>query len=100
MAFFQSWFQTHLVRGQGYSEGALVLSSLPYVVGAGANLVGGVTSDWLVRRLGLRAGRRTIAIAGLGMAAVFLIATILTTNKTLVLVFLSLVYGGLVFQQP
>jgi predicted MFS family arabinose efflux permease len=53
-----------------------------------------------VRRLGLRTGRRIVGVAGLGAAAVFLTATILTTNNTLVLIFLSLVYGGLTFQQP
>jgi ACS family glucarate transporter-like MFS transporter len=100
LSFFQSWFQTYLVRGRGYSEGHLLLSSLPYVVGAGGNFAGGVTSDWLVRRLGLKAGRRIVGVVGLGVAAVFLTATILTTNNTLVLVFLSLVYGGLTLQQP
>jgi hypothetical protein len=39
-------------------------------------------------------------VAGLGTAALFLIATILTSQKTLVLVFLSLLYCGLTFQQP
>ena len=29
IAFFQSWLQTYLVRGRGYTEAALVLSSLP-----------------------------------------------------------------------
>lgn len=29
LSFFQSWFQTYLVKGRGYSEGRLVLSSLP-----------------------------------------------------------------------
>jgi ACS family glucarate transporter-like MFS transporter len=56
------------------------------------------TSDWLVRRLGLKAGRRdswsrrTRSSRRLPDRA-----TILTT---LVLVFLSLVYGGLTLQQP
>jgi len=100
LSFFQSWFQTYLVRGRGYREVDLLLSSLPYLVGAGGNFAGGVTSDWLVRRLGLRAGRRIVGVAGLGVAAVSLTATILTTNNTLVLIFLSLVYGGLTFQQP
>jgi MFS family permease len=100
LSFFQSWFQTYLVKGRGYSEGDLLLSSLPYMVGAGGNFAGGVASDWLVRRLGLKTGRRMVGVAGLGAAAVFLTATILTTNNTRVLIFLSLVYGGLTFQQP
>jgi len=31
IAFFQSWLQTYLVKGRGYTEAALLLSSLPYV---------------------------------------------------------------------
>ena len=100
LSFFQSWFQTFLVKGRGYSEGELLLSSLPYAVGAAGNFAGGFSSDWLVRRLGLKIGRRMVGAAGLCTAAIFLTATILTTNNTLVLIFLSLVYGGLTFQQP
>ncbi len=44
-------------------------------------------------------GRQMIGVAGLGAAAIFLTATILTTNDTLVLIFLSLVFGGVTFQQ-
>jgi MFS transporter, ACS family, glucarate transporter len=37
LGFFQAWLQTYLVKGRGYTEAALVLSSLPYLVGACAN---------------------------------------------------------------
>lgn len=100
LTFFQSWFQTYLVKGRGFREVALTLSALPYLVGAGGNLLGGFTSDWLSHRFGLKAGRRVVGVVGLGVAALSLVATILTQNNTLVLVFLSLVYGGLTFQQP
>jgi MFS family permease len=99
LTFFQSWFQTFLVKGRGFSEVSLMLSTLPYLVGAGGNLLGGFTSDWLSRRFGLKNGRRAVGVIGLGVAAGGLLATILTVNNTLTLVFLSLVYGGLTFQQ-
>jgi len=98
--FFQSWFQTYLVKGRGFSEGDLLLSALPYLVGACANLLGGVVSDWLVRLFGLNVGRRIVGVAGLGIAAVCVTATLLTDNNHLTLVFLSLAYGGMTFQQP
>ena len=100
LAFFQSWFQTYLVRGRGFAEVDLLLSSLPYLVGAGGNLLGGFASDWLVRRFDLKSGRRLVGAVGLGVAGLALVATILTANNTHALVFLSLVYGGLTFQQP
>ena len=100
IAFFQSWLQTYLVRGHGYTEAALVLSSLPYVVGALANGFGGVASDWLVERLGLTNGRRTLGVFGLTFAAVFMAATIFTTSGIWALTFLSLAYAGVLVQQP
>ena len=100
LAFFQSWLQTYLVKGRGYTEAALVLSSLPYLVGACANGLGGLTSDWLVRKYGLKTGRRALGAAGLGFAAVFMTATIMTTSGAWALVFLSLAYAGVLAQQP
>ena len=42
LAFYQAWLQTYLVRGHGYTEAALVLSSFPYIVGGVANGCGGL----------------------------------------------------------
>ena len=97
--FFQTWFHTFLVRGRGFSEGSLVLSALPYVVAACANLTGGAASDALVRRLGLKWGRRSLGIAGLGSACLFTIAAMVTRQQLLTVILLSLVYGGITFQQ-
>lgn len=98
--FFQSWFHTFLVKGRGFGEGDLWLSSLPYFLGAGANCLGGFASDGLVARFGLKAGRRTIGLAGLGTAAVCIAATVVSTSGTWALIFLSLAYAGMTLQQP
>jgi len=100
LTFFQSWFQTFLVKGRGFREVDLMISTLPYLVGAAANLLGGFASDMLSRRLGLKLGRRLVGVIGLGVATCALLGTILTTSNTLTLVFLSFVYGGMTFQQP
>jgi MFS family permease len=100
LAFFQSWLQTYLVKGRGYTEAALMLSSLPYIVGACANGFGGVLSDLLVRRFGLRRGRRTLGACGLTCAALFMTAANLTSSGSWALVFLSLAYAGILVQQP
>ena len=36
--FFLSWLQTYLVRGRGFSEKDLLLSTFPFILGALANL--------------------------------------------------------------
>ena len=100
LSFFQSWLQTYLDRGRGYTEAALVLSSLPCVVGAVANGCGGLLSDALVRRRGLPAGRRTVGVLGLSCAALFMFATIVASSNLWALVILSLSYAGIMLQQP
>jgi MFS family permease len=98
--FFLSWFHTYLAKARGFSETDLLLSTLPFLVGACANVLGGLASTALVARIGLLWGRRTIGLIGLGSAAIFTIAAPLTHERILSLVFLSLIYGGITFQQP
>jgi len=98
--FFQSWFHTYLIKARGFSENALLLSSLPYFVAAAANCAGGFTSHVLVGRFGLKWGRRSLGVIGLGIAAPCAIAVMFTHQWLAVLILLSLVYGGITFQQP
>ena len=98
--FYQAWLQTYLVRGRGFTEAALVLSSLTYAVGAASNVLGGMIGDWMVKRHGLRNGRRWIGVVGLSSAALFFTAAIYAPGGHRALVFLSLAYGGILFQQP
>jgi MFS family permease len=98
--FFQSWLQTYLVKARGFTSAALVFSTLPYIVGACANITGGIASDMLARKLGLKAGRRVVGVLGLGTAAVFMAASFGTTSGIWSLILLSGVYAGLLFQQP
>ena len=97
--FFQTWFHTFLVRGRGFSEATLLLSALPFVVAACANLGGGAASDALVRRLGAKRGRRLIGATALTLASVFTVAAMLTQHQVLTVVFLALTYGAITFQQ-
>jgi ACS family glucarate transporter-like MFS transporter len=97
--FFQTWFHTFLVKGRGFSEESLFLSALPYIVAVATNLTGGAASDALVRRLGLKRGRRTLGAAALASAGVFTIAAMVTPQKMLTLILLALVYGAITFQQ-
>ena len=97
--FFQTWFHTFLVRGRGFTEGSLMLSALPYVVAVCANLAGGAASDVMVRRLGVKWGRRSLGIAGLGSAGLFTLAAMVTQHQLLTVILLALVYGSITFQQ-
>ena len=98
--FFLSWLHTYLVKGRGYSEDALLLSTLPFVLGALANCAGGFASDALVGRLGLKWGRRSIGIFGLTCAAGFTVAAMLTQAKIPALILLALSYAASDFMLP
>lgn len=100
MSFFQSWLGTYLVKARGFTETGLLFASLPFIVGALANIVGGFTGDSLVRKLGLRRGRRAMVLAGYGGAAVFLALATQLDEKFAALAALSLAYGGITLGQP
>jgi ACS family glucarate transporter-like MFS transporter len=98
--FFQSWFHTYLVRARGYSENDLLLSSLPFFVAAFANCAGGVVSNALVKKVGLKWGRCSIGAVGLGIAGLCTVAVLFTRSQLGAMILLSLIYAGITFQQP
>jgi MFS transporter, ACS family, glucarate transporter len=97
--FFQTWLHTFLVKGRGFSEETLLLSALPYAVAAFANLAGGAASDALARRLGRKNGRRIAGAVPLAAAAAFTIAAMVTRQPILTVLFLTVVYGAMAFEQ-
>ncbi len=97
--FFQTWFHTFLVKGRGFSEAGLLLSSLPYAVAVFANLTGGAASDVLVRRMGPKRGRRALGAAALTVAGAFTLAAMVSRQQILTVILLALVYGAITFQQ-
>jgi predicted MFS family arabinose efflux permease len=100
MSFYQTWLHTYLVKGHAFDERALSLSALPYLSGAVANVLGGLTCDWLVLRVGLKWSRRGTGMAGLLLAAISLTFTIFSASHLAAIVCLSLAYAGITFQQP
>ena len=99
--FFLSWYPTFLVRGRGFSDTELLSYSwLPFVLGAAANGLGGLVSDRIVTKVGLRWGRRLVGLSGLGISTAFILATVLTTDKVTTVVFLAIGFAGSDFMLP
>jgi ACS family glucarate transporter-like MFS transporter len=71
---FFSWFYIYLatVRGMDLKASAMY-AMLPFIAMAVGSTAGGVLSDRITQRWGLRAGRCSMAFAGLAVAAVFII---------------------------
>ena len=79
--FFLTWLPTYLMRARGFDlQHAGWLSSLPLIGIATGVLCGGLVSDALVRRLGLKIGRRLPGIVGLPLAAITMVAAVYTPN--------------------
>jgi MFS family permease len=97
--FFLTWFHTFLVKGRGFTEAGLLVSVMPFALAACANLAGGVISDALVRRLGLKKGRRILGVGALAAAGVFTMAAMFARQPAPRIVFLTLVYGSIALQQ-
>lgn len=64
------------------------------------NLTGGVLSDFLVRRHGLRNGRRWVGTAGLGVSSCLFLAAALFRGKIEALILLSIGLFALAFLVP
>ena len=82
--FFTNWSSVYFQEGRGMSEDQTKnFISLSYFLGAIGCLVGGVLSDALTKRYGLKIGRRAVGMGGLGLSSVFfLLAGLTTDNQT------------------
>lgn len=74
-----TWLPTYLARERGLTTERLgllagVLAGLPLILSAVADILGGLTTDWVTRRHGLRAGRCGVGGVALSIAGVALIA--------------------------
>ena len=79
--FFLTWMPTYLMRARGFDlKQAGWLAALPLVGIATGVFCGGIWSDILVRRCGLKIGRRTPGVVGLPVAAVAIVAGVRTSN--------------------
>ncbi len=92
--FYITWLPSYLLRARGFDLAAAGwLASLPlYAIAAGC-VVGGLLSDALVRRYGLRVGLRTPGIIGLPLAALAVLSAIATPSGAAAAYFLSAAAG-------
>lgn len=71
---FFSWFFIYLAQVRGLNMKAnSFFSMIPFLAMTVCCLVGGAVSDWLSKRIGLRAGRCGIAVVALVLTGVFLV---------------------------
>jgi MFS transporter, ACS family, glucarate transporter len=100
--FVSSWYPTYLQEARGASQALSArLTTLVLVPGAFAAFFGGWLTDWLVRMTGNRRwGRTAQAVAGCGIAAFGVVASIWTDSTVVAAGFISLVAFGVQLQLP
>lgn len=82
--FYITWLPTYLEKQRGFTSAKLgLMAGLPLLLSVAADLAGGVTTDRVSRRWGLRAGRCGVGCLSLLAAGMFLIAGTATANPLL-----------------
>lgn len=90
-----SWFPTYLLKARNVRLSELGLyASLPLAISAVTTLAGGLITDRLVRRWGVRLGRRGMGVVGCGASAVALIVGLQLSDSHAAILLISLAAGG------
>ena len=95
LVFFLTWFPSYLAeeRGMTFIKSGFMVS-LPYIGASLGVLLGGVVSDWLIRRTGSPSiGRKLPIITGLLLCSTMVSANFLTSNNAVIAV-MSLAFFG------
>jgi MFS family permease len=99
--FYFSWFPTYLVRGAGLTEKQMgVLSALPFVLGCCGNIAGGILSDRLAARYGLKVARCGQASASLAVSSLLIFGLAFAKNQALIVILSSIGFGVLDLMLP
>jgi MFS transporter, ACS family, glucarate transporter len=99
--WYIAWTPTYLVEAKNMSGATLATySALPFLLGAAANGIGGVFGDSLVRKMGLKRGRRIVGAAGVGLGGVFMIVSLFIANPYLAATVLALGFAASDFMLP
>ncbi|MEZ5351410.1 MAG: MFS transporter [Bryobacteraceae bacterium] len=92
--FYITWLPTYLKTERGFTDPFTfsVLSGLPLTFSVAADLFGGIMSDRMSRRYGLRLGRALVGGGSLFLAGLLLIAGVWTANPVAAAILIGL--GG------
>lgn len=97
--FYFFWLPSYLVEVRGIQNFA-PYAALPFLLAAFADLFGGWTSDALVRRMGLRWGRRTVGLLALSSSVLFVLLSFASWDPMYAVVSLALGFAAADFMVP
>jgi MFS transporter, ACS family, glucarate transporter len=89
--FFSAWLPTYLQEGRHFSEEKMKLfATLPFALGAVGCFAGGFLSDYLVKKKGLKYGRRAVGLVSMGLSSLIVLLAALTKNNETAAVLLAI----------
>jgi ACS family glucarate transporter-like MFS transporter len=93
--FFITWFPVYLVQERGLSVvKAGMFATMPAICGFAGGVLGGIWSDWMLRRgYSLTVARKVPIVSGMLLALIIVACNYVTTD-TAVLLFMSLAFFG------
>jgi len=96
--FFITWFPSYLLQARGFSLARLgTLGMLPAVMAVAGNWMGGIVSDWLMRRgWSATAARKTCLVTGMALATSIALAAFVDSTAWCLALF-TLAYASLSF---
>ncbi|GAB3163709.1 MFS transporter [Telluribacter humicola] len=94
--FFYSWLPIYLQEGRQFTENEMqFFTTLPFISGAIGCFMGGFISDWLVKRFGLRIGRASVGMVGMGLSSLVMWVSALSEDNLTAAYLLS---AGMLFK--
>jgi len=85
MYFFIAWMPVYLQQGRHFSETDMkFITSLIFIPAIVTNLAGGVFCDWLVKKKGLKFGRRFIGMVAMGLNSLLFLMEATTLNNSII----------------
>lgn len=92
--FFTGWLPTYLKEGRHFGKDQMQLfATLPFLLGTIGCFTGGYLSDWLSKRYGLRVGRRSVGIVGMGLSCIVIFISALTHDNQTAAILLAMGMG-------
>lgn len=96
--FVMTWLPTYLAERRGFTAGSLALySGLPLLLSVVSGVAGGITTDFLAARLGVRTGRVAVGVASYVVAAAAMVLSVGAESPRAAAVLLALATAASMF---